>query len=131
MATSKRGNEHFLQINGIDIPVPAPTYSIVTAQGVSAGRNASNQVVGQLVGRRQYKINNLQWNGLKPEEWKLIMNAIEPFYVKVTFTTDKNERISRWMYPSDTEGKPFIVKDMEYQWFENCKFNLIDLGWDD
>lgn len=123
------GNEKFLIINNVVMPIPAPGYEIVSVQGVNAGRNANNQVVGQKIGRRQWKINNLQWNGLTPEEWKSIKKAIEPFYVPVTFTTDENERLTIYMYPGDATGKPLFINNMEYTKFENCKVNLIDCGW--
>ena len=125
-----KGNKDFIIVNNIPLPIPAPGYSISTAQAVDAGRNASNQVVGQKVGRRQWKINNLVWRGLTPEQWADIKRAIEPFYVPVTFTGDDNIRRTVYMYPGDTEGKPFSIEDCKYTWFEECKFNLIDLGWD-
>ena len=71
-----KGNKDFIIVNNIPLPIPAPGYSISTAQAVDAGRNASNQVVGQKVGRRQWKINNLVWRGLTPEQWADIKRAV-------------------------------------------------------
>lgn len=126
-----KGNKDFLIVNNIVLPIPAPGMTITTAQAVDAGRNANNQLVGQKVGRRQWKINNLSWNGLTPEEWTRIKAAIEDFQVPVTFTGDDNRRHTVHMYPGDTEGRPFSIKNLEYTFYETCKFNLIDCGWDE
>lgn len=128
---SRYGNDLFLIVNNVVMPIPAPTYSVVSAQGVSSGRNAKNQLIGQRVGRRQWKINNLEWHGLTQEDVKKIHQAIEPFYVPVTFTDLEGNRRTIHMYPSDAEGKPFRIENMQYTRFDSLKFNLIDCGWDD
>lgn len=123
------GNENFLIINNVKMPIPAPGMTIDTAIGVNAGRNANNQVVGQVVGRRQWKINNLAWHGLSEEQINTIMTALEPFYVPVTFRDVTGETHTITMYPGDTSGKPLGLKDMKYTLMEEFKFNLIDCGW--
>lgn len=120
----------FLIVNGVKFPCPMYGLDIIHSQTVDSGRNANAAVVGQLIGRKLWKINNLQWGGLDPQTWKEMKKALEPFFVPVTFTTDENERITITMYPSDTTGKPLHVENLEYTKFENCKFNLIDCGWD-
>ena len=125
-----RQPSNFLIINGIQMPCPAPGMEIIHSQNVDAGRNANGAVVGQLVGRKMWKINNLEWHGLNANEWARIKKALEPFYVKVTFTDDTNVRRTLTMYPGDTSGKPLFLDDIFYKNFEVCKFNLIDCGWD-
>ena len=117
-------------VNGLQLPPPVRGFEIISTQAVDGGRNANGAVVGQLVGRRMYKLNNIQFNGLKASDWAQICRALEPFYVPVTFTNDKNERITLTMYPSDMTGKPFQIKNYNYDIYESCKFNLIDCGWD-
>ena len=80
----------FLNVNGYDLPCPAAGFSWTISTTVNAGRNANNAVIGQRVGRDLYKLENLKWVGLTPEQRKVILTAIEPFYVPVTFEDMKN-----------------------------------------
>lgn len=127
MAIKKASN--FLIINGIKFPPPMPGMDIISTQAVSSGRNTNGAFVGDLVGRRMWKINNLQWGGLDAETWSSMKAAIEPFTVPVTFTGDDNVRRTLYMYPGDTNAKPLFLDDIFYKNFETCKFNLIDCGW--
>ena len=124
-------NRDFLIINGVRMPIPAPGLTVDTAQGVNAGRNSNNEVVGDLVGRRQYKLNNLAWHGLSEEECKTIMDAIEPFYVKVTYRDVTGVTRTHTMYPGDSSGKPNRLENMKYNFIEDLHFSLVDAGWDD
>lgn len=121
----------FLIINGVKFPSPEYGLEIVHSQTVDAGRNADNAVVGQKVGRKLWKINNLQWKILDAQTWAEMKAALEPFYVLVTFTGDDNKRHTIHMYPGDTSGKPLSLDGIFYNTFETCKFNLIDCGWED
>ena len=121
----------FLIVNGVKFPPPTRGLQIIHSQAVNAGRNADNAVVGQLVGRKLWKINNLQWNGLDADTWAEMKAALEPFYVLVTFTGDDNKRHTIHMYPGDTTGQPLFLDGIFYTMYETCKFNLIDCGWED
>lgn len=121
----------FLIVNGVRFPCPAPGMTIVHSQTVDAGRNANNEVVGQKVGRKLWKINNLQFNGIDAETWAEMKRALADFYVPVTFTGDDNKRHTITMYPSDTTGQPLFLDGLYYKNFVTCKFNLIDCGWED
>ena len=123
-------NADFLIINNVRMPIPAYGMTIDSAVVVDAGRNANGQVVGQVIGRRQYKINNLSWHGLSEEQIKMIMDALEPFYVPVTFRDVDGTVRTVTMYPGDTSGKPLYIKDMHYTMMEDFHFNLIDTGWE-
>lgn len=122
-------NRDFLIINGVQMPIPAPGMTIDSAIGVNAGRNADNQVVGQVVGRRQWKINNLAWHGLTEEQINMIMAALEPFYVPVTFRDVTGTVRTITMYPGDTSGKPLALTNLRYNLMEDFHLNLIDCGW--
>lgn len=121
---------NLLIINGVAVPPPRQGMDIITSQAVDSGRNANGTVVGQLVGRKLYKINNISWNGLTPEQWDEIKQALEPFYVKVTFTDDQNIRRTITMYHGDITAEPFYMNEdnQMYLRFKTCKFNLIDCG---
>lgn len=121
---------NFLIVNNVMFPSPMRGMQIIGSKTVDAGRNANNAVVGQVVGRKLWKINNLKWNGLDATTWAAMIEALEPFYVPVTFTGDDNKRHTIYMYPGDTTGQPLFLDDIFYKNFETCKFNLIDCGWD-
>jgi hypothetical protein len=119
----------FLVVNGVQFPCPVRDYEIVRSQLVDSGRNANGAVVGQKVGRKLWKINNLHWRGLSAETWAAMQAALEPFFVDVTFTGDDNVRHTVKMYPGDTTAKPYYLNGILYDVYEYCKFNLIDCGW--
>lgn len=121
----------FIIVNGVRFPPPAPGMEIVHSQNVDAGRNSNMAVVGQKVGRKAWKINNLEWHGLDAQTWAEMKQAIDPFYVPVTFTGDDNKRHTITMYPGDVTGKPLFLDGIFYKNFETCKFNLIDCLWED
>ena len=126
----KNAND-FIIVNGVKFPPPDLGFDIVYSQTVDASRNADVAIVGQKVGRRLWKINNLQWSNLDAESWAEMKSALEDFFVLVTFTGDDNKRHTVHMYPSDTSGKPLPTTSLFYESFETCKFNLIDCGWDE
>ena len=128
MAITKPHN--LIIVNGVSLPPPVRGMEIISTQPVDSGRNANGAVVGQLVGRRLWKINNLQWNGLDAETFATMQELFANFFVTVTFTGTDNERHTLSMYPSDITGKPFQLDGQEhYGIYETCKFNLIDCGW--
>lgn len=124
----KRNVSDFLIVNGVQFPSPAPGMEIIHSINVSSGRNLNGTVVGQLVGRPIWKINNLQWGGLDQEIWASMKLALKPFFVPVTFTGDDGKRHTVTMYPGDKSGKPLFLDGIFYKNFETCKFNLIDCG---
>lgn len=128
MAILKPNN--LIVVNGIALPAPTRDFEIISTQAVNAGRNANGAIVSQLVGRRMWKLNNIQWHGLDPESWATIQQALEPFFVSVTFFDMQNIRRTVTMYPSDITGKPFQINQYGYEIYETCKFNLIDCGWE-
>jgi hypothetical protein len=121
----------FLNINGYDVPCPAVGFEYTVSTLVNSGRNVNGAVIGQVIGRPLYKFNNLRWVGLSPEERRKILQAIEPFYVQVTFEdvlSGGNKTIT--MYPSDRQIKPLFVdkETHEVTQDEVLSFNLIDCG---
>jgi len=123
-----RNASDFLIINGVRFPVPRYGMEIVHSQVVDSGRNANGTVVGQLVGRKLWKLNNLEWVGLDQETWKEMKQALAPFFVKVKFLGDDGRWHNITMYPSDVTGQPLFLENLTYTQFVSCKFNLIDCG---
>ena len=99
---------------------------------VNAGRNANDAVIGQVVGRDLYKLDNMEWAALPAETWQKMLKAVEPFYIPVTFEDYRTGKpITITMYPGDKTAKPLFVDKKTHivTKYENCKFNLIDCGW--
>ena len=50
---------NFIKVNGKPFPAPKRYPNLVVTTAVNAARNANNKVVGQKIGRDNYKIDNL------------------------------------------------------------------------
>lgn len=126
---------NFIRINGVEMPAPAPGYQIISSTVVDGGRNTEGAVVGQIIGRQLFKINNLLWRGLTAAEWKRIKDSLKPFYVNVDFIDDEGIPRSITMYPSDITAEPLEMERpsgsscRKTKIFKSCSFNLIDCGW--
>ena len=51
----------YISVNGYDFPPPKRGAKPTVSTMVDAGRNANGTVVGQRVGRDQYKLDTLEW----------------------------------------------------------------------
>lgn len=123
----------FLNINGYDVPCPGVGFEYTLSTVVNAGRNVNGAVIGQQIGRQLYKFNTLQWIGLSHDETQRILQALEPFYVPVTFEDVVTGGVRTIiMYPSDRRIKPLFVDKDTHKITQNevLAFNLIDAGLD-
>lgn len=121
----------FITVNGYDFPSPRrgakPTVSTI----VNAGRNANATVVGQKIGRDQYKLDGLEWPWLPAEIWSRMLTVLDHFFVYVTFwdpVSDGQRTIK--MYPGDRTGEPYWIDPDTGKplFYLNCKVNLTDCG---
>lgn len=100
---------------------------------VDSGRNVQGVVVGQKIGRDQFKISNLEWAMLTADQWAEILNLFEPqFYVRARIPDPRTpgEFVTLKMYPGDRDAEPYYI-DPETgapTMYINCKVNLIDTG---
>lgn len=121
----------FLNVNGYDFPCPHVGFEYIISTTVNAGRNANNVTIGQRVGRDLFKFSNTEWPALDPKVWQMMLRAVEPFYIPVTFEDYRTGKpITITMYPGDRTAKPLFVSPTSHivTKYENCKFNLIDTG---
>lgn len=120
----------YLAINGYELPPSKRGVRVTVTTVVNAGRNANGAVVGQRVGRDQYKVDGLEWAWLTAEQWETILSSLRNFFVYVTFhdpVTHAKKTIK--MYPGDRTGEPYWVDENgRPTHYRNCKFNLIDTG---
>ena len=75
----------YLAINGYALPPCKRGVTPTVTTLVDSGRNANGTVVGQRIGRDQYKIDNLEWSWLTAEQWSKILSILDNFFVNVTF----------------------------------------------
>lgn len=119
-----------IYVNGVAIPYPARGLEIMVATLVDSARNANGVVVGQKIGRDQYKLNSLQWPWLTAEQWSTILQLFSGFYATVKFPDPVS---NSWkmikMYPGDRSAEPYWVNDSGMPThYTNCKVNIIDVG---
>lgn len=120
----------YLAINGYELPPPKRGVNVVVSTIVNSGRDANGAVVGQRVGRDQYKIDGLEWPWLTAAQWHSILNSMRNFFFFVTFI-DPVSNFPRTikMYCGDRTGEPYWVDaNGNPTHYRNCKVNLVDTG---
>lgn len=122
----------FLIVNGVRFPTPKRGFKITVLTNVDSGANALGAVVGQVIGRNQYKLDSMQWEGLDAAVWERMLKALEPFFIPVTFEDPQTrERRTITMYPGSRSGEPYwLDKDKKIKQYRNCQLNLVDCGWE-
>lgn len=120
----------YISVNGYDFPPPKRGVKPTVSTMVDAGRNANGTVVGQRVGRDQYKLDTLEWPWLEAQEWSNMLRVLSNFFVYVTFLDPvSNAPITIKMYPGDRTAEPYWADDSgNPTHYRNCKVNLIDCG---
>lgn len=120
----------YLAINGYELPPCKRGVRVIVTTVVNSGRNANGAVVGQRVGRDQYKIDGLEWAWLTAGQWENILTAISDFFFYVTFNDPvTNARKTVRMYCGDRSAEPYWVDgNGKPTHYTNCKVNLIDTG---
>lgn len=120
----------YISINGYALPPCKRGVRIVLTTAVNAGRDGNGAVVGQRIGRDQYKIDGLEWAWLTASEWQRILSLLQNFYVNVTFNDPyTNTRKTLRMYCGDRTAEPYwVTEDGTPTHYRNCKVNLIDTG---
>lgn len=120
----------FLKINNTVLPPPKRGVNTVVTTVVDAGRNANGVVVGQRIGRDQYKIDTLEWPYLTAAQWSSILSAMSGFFFNVTFYDPvANSLTTKKMYCGDRSAEPYWVdSNGKPTAYINCKVNLIDTG---
>ena len=89
---------NFIIVNGKPFPAPKRYPNMVVTTAVNSARNANNKVVGQKIGRDNYKIDNLEWAYLDAETWSDMLKEFKKFFVTVKF----------WDMVENTEESVFI-----------------------
>ena len=123
---------NFIRVNGKPFPAPKRYPNMVVTTAVDSARNANNKVVGQKIGRDNYKVDNLEWPYLDAATWSAILKEFDKnFFVTVQFWDMVN---NNWrtltMYPGDRTADVFKIDSQgRPTHYLNCKVNIIDAGW--
>ncbi len=120
----------YLAINGYELPPCKRGVKVLVTTIVDSARDANGTVVGQRVGRDQYKIDGLEWSWLTAAQWQKILQAMSGFFFNVTFQdpVTKAQKTVK-MYCGDRTGEPYWVdSDGVPTHYKDCKVNLIDTG---
>ena len=123
---------NFIKVNGKPFPAPKRYPNMVVTTAVNSARNANNKVVGQKIGRDNYKMDNLEWPYLDAATWSAMLKEFDrDFFVSVQFwDMVNNDWITLTMYPGDRTADVFkIDSEGKPTHYINCKVNIVDAGW--
>lgn len=120
-----------ITVNGYPLPPPKRGYRPTVTTVVDAARNAAGVVVGQRIGRDQYKLDNIEWPWLTAYEWQYVLMVLAPFFVSVNFTNPVTGTMTTCpMYCGDRSAEPYWVdSNGQPLYYRSCKANLIDTGY--
>lgn len=120
----------YLQFNDQELPSVRKGITVSVNMVTSSARNANGVLVRQKIGRTQYKLENVEWSQLSPEEWESILEIINSGYFDVTFLNpETNQPITIKMYCDEKTAVPYYVDaNGRPAFYRNCKINLIDSG---
>lgn len=120
----------YLAINGYELPPCKRGVNVIVTTVVDSARNSNGVVVGQRIGRDQYKVNDLEWSWLTAAQWQRILNLTSNFFFNVTFNDPVSGKLKTLrMYCGDRSAEPYWVdKNGKPTHYRNCKVNLIDVG---
>lgn len=120
----------YLKFNDQELPSVKKGITVSVNMLTSSARNANGMIVRQKIGRTQYKIENVEWLQLSPEQWESILEIINSGYFDVTFLNpETNLPITIKMHCDEKTATPYYVgADDKPAFYRNCKINLIDSG---
>lgn len=120
----------FIIINEKEFPAPDIGANLIVATNVSDGKNADGELVGQKVGRDQYKVDNMQWKFLDAATWGAMLQEFNSFIVTARIPDMVNNRfMAIRMYPGNRTATPVAFDDDGLPTlYRDCKVNLIDCG---
>ncbi len=120
----------YLKFNDQELPSVRKGITVSVSMVTSSARNANGVLVRQKIGRTQYKLENVEWLQLSPEEWESILEIINSGYFDVTFLNpETNAPITIKMHCDNKSAVPYYVDANDRPaFYRNCKINLIDSG---
>ena len=119
-----------LRVNGVDLPCPTGGLNYILTAAVNDGRNAQAEMIGEMVGRRQIKLNNLEWKWITPEQATQMAQLFDNFFVYAEFWSVLHGGwVKLKMYPGDFTIEPYYgFQNGEPTRILSFKVNIIDCG---
>lgn len=121
--------------NWVTLPMHKDFRKDITSTMVNAGRNASAEVIGEVIGgRTQSKVSGLVFPYLYAHEWKKILTIFKGENISRPvkyFDQEAGDFIVRQMYINDREAEIFAYRQDgsgRVEIYQNCSMNLIDMG---
>ena len=120
----------YLKFNDQELPSVRKGITVSVNMVTSSARNANNVLVKQKIGRTQYKLENVEWAQLSPEQWEEILEIVNSGYFNVTFMDPaSNLPITIKMFCENKSAVPYYVDENNRPaFYRNCKIDLIDSG---
>ena len=120
----------YLKFNDQDLPSVRKGITVSVNQITTSARNANGVVVRQKIGRTQYKLENVEWLQLSPEQWEMILGMISSGVIDVTFMNpETNLPVTIKMHVDDKSAQPYYVDASNRPaFYRNCKVTLTDTG---
>lgn len=121
----------FHYINGQPLPYPRRGVTPTVTTVVDAGRNLNAVVVGQRIGRDQYKMDSIEYPWLTAEEWSRVLQLTKSFYFDYTFVDPvTNSWKTIRAYCGDRTAEPYWLDKTSDKptHYLHCKVNIIDTG---
>ena len=120
----------YLKFNDQELPSVRKGITVSVNMVTSSARNANNVLVKQKIGRTQYKLENVEWAQLSPEQWEEILEIVNSGYFNVTFMNpETNLPITIKMHCENKSAKPYYVDANDRPaFYRDCKIDLIDSG---
>ena len=120
----------FFYINGEPLPFPDRSVTPTITTVVDSGRNINGVVVGQRIGRDQYKIDSVVFPYLTAAEWKRVLKLVSGFRFNLKFVDPvTNSWKTIKAYCGDRTAEPYwIDSNGKPTHYRNCKVNIIDTG---
>lgn len=125
MATHKA----YFYINGEPLPFPKRGVTPTVTTVVDSGRNVNGVVVGQRIGRDQYKMDSIEFPHLTASEWSRVLRLVSGFRFNFTFLDPvTNSWKTIRAYCGDRTAEPYWWVNGKVTDYINCKVNIIDTG---
>ncbi len=115
--------EPIIRINGTPFPNPSD-YKVDIEPLGNFERNANGMMVGDLIAVKT-KLG-CSWAMLEGEYYALLINAVDPFFVKVTYLTPSGGYETKEMYSSPQSGQLALRTGNGEYWWKSVTCNLIE-----
>lgn len=115
-----------LTVNGVELPDPSEfTWGLQDVSASDAGRTEDTMMHKNRVGQKR-KLN-VSWNGLTPDKVSIILQAVNPEYMQVTYPDAmSNSNETRTFYIGDRSAPVHWWHGVYGRYYNKLSFNFIE-----